>query len=69
MSNMVTIAEAADKMKCTKANIYQQIKKHGIETEKRVVQILMAYTTLKEVQHVDLDELKRLQPQPAELLK
>lgn len=69
MPNMVTIAEAAETMKCTKANIYQQIKKHGIETEKRTIQMLMAYTTLKEVQHVDLDDLKRLQPQPAELLK
>lgn len=69
MPNMVTIAEAAEIMKCTKANIYQQIKNHGIETEKRSVQMLFAYTTLKEVKHVDLDELKRLQPRPAELLK
>ena len=71
MPDMVTIAEAADRLKCTKSAVYQQIKKHGIETEKRVVQILRAYTTLQPLQHVDYEKLMELQarPEPAELLK
>ncbi len=64
MSNWVTIAEAAEALKCTKSNVYQQIKQHGIETEKRTVQILKAYTTFSEVAHVDMDKLREIRQGP-----
>jgi hypothetical protein len=60
MPNWVTIAEAAELLKCTRSNVYQQIKQHNIDTEQRVVQMLRAYTTFKEVKHVDMDELNRV---------
>lgn len=69
MANMVTIAEAAEVLKCTKANVYQQIKQRGIPTEKRTVQILRAYTTYAKVKHVDIDELKKVMQEPAESVK
>lgn len=63
MPNMVTIAEAAEVLKCSKANVYQLIKQHTLLTEKRTVQILRAYTTFQALQHVDIEELKRLREQ------
>lgn len=69
MPNMVTIAEAAEALGCSKANVYQKIKRHGIPTEKRA-RNLRAYTVrVVRTQHVDLDELIRISEGPVEPLK
>lgn len=55
---LVTIAKAAEILGCSKANVYQRIKRQGIPT-KRVL-IKKRFCTTREVfaLHVDLDLLK-----------
>lgn len=57
MANMVTIAEAAKALGCSKANVYQKIKRHGIATEKKP-RNLRAYTVrVVHTKYVDLNAL------------
>ncbi len=60
MPNMVTIAEAAKELGCSKANVYQQIKRHKIPTEKRARNLRAYSVRVVHTKHVDLDELKRI---------
>lgn len=60
MSKYVTIAEAANALGCSPANIYQLIKTHKLETiVKPVVKEHTTTRTLR-VQHVDLEELNKI---------
>ncbi len=56
---MVTIADAAKALGCSKANVYQRIKNQGIPTER--LPVSKEYKIKKTVYalHVDLDMLKR----------
>lgn len=64
MPNMVTIAEAAKELGCSKANVYQTIKRHKIPTEKKP-RNLRAYTVrVVQTQHVDLDVLMSIGEEP-----
>ena len=64
MPNMVTIAEAAEALGCSKANVYQKIKRHGIATEKRPRNLRSYTTRVVHTKHVDLDELIRISENP-----
>lgn len=64
MPNMVTIAEAAEALGCSKANIYQKIKRHGIATEKKPRNLRAYSVRVVHTKHVDLDELIRLSEEP-----
>ena len=61
MPKMVTVAEAAEVLGCTKANIYQLIKRRGIEPVKMRVSIDQTYQRKIWVQHIDLEKLQEEQ--------
>ncbi len=61
MAKLVTIAEAAKALGCSRANVYQLIKKRGIETERRPRSVPASYTRRIWVKHVDLEKLQEEQ--------
>ncbi len=60
MPNMVTIAEAAQTLGCSKANVYQKIKRYGIPTQKKPLSVRSYTVRVVHTQHVDLEELIRI---------
>ena len=57
MGNMMTIAEAAKTLGCTTSNIYQLIKKRGIETVSKPMTIRKTIVRTVMVKRVDVDKL------------
>ena len=60
MSNYVTIEEAAKQLGCSRQNIYQLIKVHGIETTTKMVTEEHKVKRRRRIKQVDLDELNAI---------
>jgi excisionase family DNA binding protein len=56
---MVTIAQAAEALKCSRANVYQMIKRRGLNT--RRMKVTKKYEVKRDTYeiHVDLDLLRK----------
>lgn len=59
MSRFVTVSEAAKILKCTRANVYQIMKRHGIEAETRTERRREVIHRTVSVKYINLDDIEK----------
>lgn len=59
MSRFVTVSEAAKILECTKANVYQIMKRHGIEGQTRTERRREVIHRTVSVKYIDLDDIEK----------
>jgi transcriptional regulator len=59
VSRFVTVSEAAKILKCTRANVYQIMKRHGIEAETRTERRREVIHRTVSVKYINLDDIEK----------
>ena len=59
MSRFVTVSEAAKILDCTRANVYQIMKRHGIEGQTRTEKRREVIHRTVSVKYIDLDDIEK----------
>lgn len=59
MSKLVTVSEAAKILKCTRANVYQIMKRHGIEAQTRTERRREVIHRTVSVKYIDIGEIMK----------
>lgn len=60
MSRFVTVSQAAKILKCTRANVYQIMKRHGIEAQTRTERRREVIHRTVSVKYIDIDEIRKV---------